>query len=109
MTEIFEGLDDDQRDRIAALRKSGRFFWIDASLTEASADDLGDALDVPKDALQALLRFGEDLGSSRQFYADGKHVGFAVSCYLESTQLADEGPYRLARSKSTCWSAATTC
>ena len=52
-------------------------------------------LDVPKDALQALLRFREDLGSSRKFYADGRHLGFAVSCYLESAQLADEGPYRL--------------
>ena len=95
MTEIFEGLDGDQRDRIAALRKVGRFFWIDIPLSEATADDLGDVLDVPKDALQALLTFGEDLGSSRKFYADGKYVGFAVSCYLESAQLADDGPYRL--------------
>ncbi len=95
MTEIFEGLDGDQRDRIAALRKVGRFFWIDASLSEATADDLGDALDVPKEALQMLLSFGEDVGTSRKFYADGKYVGFALSCYLESAQLADAGPYRL--------------
>jgi magnesium transporter len=95
MTEIFEGLDGDQRGRIAALRRVGRFFWIDAPLSEATAADLGDVLDVPKDALQALLRFREDLGSSRKFYADGLHVGFAVSCYPESAQIADEGPYRL--------------
>ena len=95
MAEILEGLDDAQRDRIAALRARGRFFWIDASLAEASAGDLGDALDVPKDALQALLRFGEDLSSARRFHADGKHVVFAVSCYLESTRLAAERPYRL--------------
>jgi Mg2+ and Co2+ transporter CorA len=95
MTEIFEGLDGDQRDRIAALRKVGRFFWIDTPLSDATADDLGDVLGVPKDALQALLSFGEDLGSSRKFYADGKYLGFAVSCYLESAQPADEGPYRL--------------
>jgi len=62
MTEIFEGLDGDQRDRIAALRKVGRFFWIDIPLSEASADDLGDVLDVPKDALQALLTFGRTSG-----------------------------------------------
>ena len=43
----------------------GRFFWIDAPLSEATADDLGDVLDVPTDTLQALLSFGEDLGSSR--------------------------------------------
>ncbi len=45
----------------------GRFFWIDAPLSEATADDLGDVLDVPTDALQALLSFGADLGSSRKF------------------------------------------
>ena len=42
-----------------------------------------------------LLSFGEDVGTSRKFYADGKYVGFALSCYLESAQLADAGPYRL--------------
>jgi magnesium transporter len=95
MTEIFEGLEGDQRDRIAALRKAGRFFWVDAPLNEGTADDLADLLDVPKQALQALMSFGDDLGSSRKFYADGKYVGFAASCYLESAQLADAGPYRL--------------
>jgi magnesium transporter len=95
MTEILEGFDGGQRDRIRALRKAGRFFWIDAPLSEAIADDLGDVLDVPKDAVHALLSFGEDLGVSRKFYADGKCVGFAVSSYLESAQLAHEGPYRL--------------
>ena len=56
-----------------------------------------------------LLSFGEDVGTSRKFYADGKYVGFALSCYLESAQLADRGPTAYARSRSTCWSAVTTC
>jgi magnesium transporter len=95
MAEIVEGLDHAQRDRIAALREGGRLFWIDASLSEATAGDLRDALDLPEDALQALLRFAEDLSPSRRFYADGTHVLFAIGCYLESAQLAAERPYRL--------------
>ena len=32
MTEIVEGLDGAKRDRIAELRRAGRFFWIDVPL-----------------------------------------------------------------------------
>jgi magnesium transporter len=95
MAEILEGLDDAQRDRIRALRDAGRFFWIDASLSEASADDLGDALDIPEAARRALLGFGEEIGASRRFYADGRHVVFAVACHLDADRLAGEWPYRL--------------
>jgi magnesium transporter len=95
MTEIVEGLDGAERDRIAELRRGGRFFWIDVALSETSADDLGEALSIPKHALQALLGFGEARPSSHKLYTDGKHVAFAFSCYIESTQLADDGPYHL--------------
>ena len=72
----------------------GRFFWIDAPLSEATADDLGDVLDVPTDTLQALLSFGEDLGSSRS----STPMGYTSACcqlLSRVAQLADEGPYRL--------------
>jgi magnesium transporter len=95
MTEIVEGLDGAERDRIGELRKAGRFFWIDVALSETSLDELGEVLAMPEPALQALLGFGEDRPSSRSLYVDGKYVVFAFSCYLESTQLADETPYRL--------------
>jgi magnesium transporter len=95
VTEIVHGLDGAQRDRIAALRKGGRFFWVDISLAEASADDVREALDVPERAGRALLAFGEGHAASRKFHADGQHVVFAFTCYLQSAQLAAESPYRL--------------
>ncbi len=95
MTEIVEGLDGAQRDRIGELRKAGRFFWIDVPLSETKPDDLGEILAIPKHALDALLGFGQARPSSRKLYADGRHVVFAFSCYLESTQLADGAPNRL--------------
>lgn len=95
MTEIVEGLDGAQRDRIAELRKGARFFWMDVALSETSPDDLREVLAIPEPALHALLGFGGDRPSSRNLYVDGKHVVFAFSCFLESPQLADETPYRL--------------
>jgi magnesium transporter len=95
MTEIVEGLDGPDRERIEELRRGGRFVWIDVPLGETSADELGELLAIPKPALRALLGFGEDRPSSHKLYTDGKHVVFAFSCYLESTQLAVESPYRL--------------
>jgi magnesium transporter len=94
MTEIVEGLDGANRERIEELRRGGRFLWIDVQLSETSAEDLGEVLDIPKRALEALLGFGEDRPSARKLYTDGKRVVFAFTCYLESTQLADD-PYRL--------------
>jgi magnesium transporter len=94
MTEIVEGLDGANRERIEELRRGGRFLWIDVQLSETSAEDLGELLDIPKRALEALLGFGEDRPSARKLYTDGKRVVFAFTCYLESTQLADD-PYRL--------------
>ena len=92
MTEILEGLDGATRDRVTALRRSGEFFWIDISLGETSEADLRDALGISGDALHSLLDFGEGLESSRMFHADGKHLVFAFSGYLES---ADRGDGRL--------------
>jgi magnesium transporter len=95
MTEIVEGLDAAERDRIGELRKAGSFFWIDVPLSETSPGEMGEILSIPEDALQALMGFGEARPSARKLYADGKHVVFAFSCYLEPTQLTDETPYRL--------------
>jgi magnesium transporter len=95
MTEIVEGLDGAERGRIGELRKAGRFFWIDVALSETSPSEMGEILSIPEDALQALMGFGEARPSSRKLYADGKHVVFAFSCYLEPTQPADATPYRL--------------
>ena len=44
VTEILYGLHGERRERVAALRKRGDFFWLDASLSETGLDDLVDAL-----------------------------------------------------------------
>jgi magnesium transporter len=96
VTDIVDGLHDDaQRERVGVLRRSGRFFWIDVPLSDVSPGDLGDVLGIPEPALQALLGIGRSKTSSHKIYADGRHVVFALSCYLESAQHADGSPYRL--------------
>jgi magnesium transporter len=95
VTEIVNGLDGSELERIEALRKAGRFFWIDIRLGETSPDALGEALGIPDPALHALLGYGEAHPSSRKFHVDGQHVVFAFSCYLESAELPEETPYRL--------------
>jgi hypothetical protein len=54
VTEILYGLRGSQRERVAALREAGEFFWMDVSLGETSLDDLVEALDLPERAAQAL-------------------------------------------------------
>jgi magnesium transporter len=88
------GLDNANRDRIGALRRGGRFFWLDASVSEASRDELGEALSIPAHAIQALFGFREEVRSLK-FTADGQHLVFRFGCYLESGQLGDSTSYRL--------------
>jgi magnesium transporter len=95
VTEIVNGLDASERDRIEALRRDGRFFWIDIRLSETSLDDLREALGIPESSLRALQGFGEAHQSSHKFRVDGQHVVFTFTCYLESADLPDETPFRL--------------
>jgi magnesium transporter len=83
VTEILYGLRDSQRERVAALREAGEFFWTDVSLGETSLGDLVEALDLPEWAAQALASQGEAGGPSRGFHTDGDHLLFTVSCYVE--------------------------
>jgi magnesium transporter len=94
VTEIVDGLEGAQRERIAALRKAGRFFWIDVALSDESSGELSDVLGLPERALDAVLDFGDAAAASRKFYADGQHVAFAFSCYLDRGQ-DDDIRYRL--------------
>ena len=89
MGEIIEGLGAAERQRIAALRERGAFFWIDVSLPQASHDDLGEALAIPSHALEPLVDFRDETPPSRKFHADGERVVFTFSCFLESADAAD--------------------
>jgi len=94
VTEVLDGLDAGRRERVAALRLEGRFFWLDASLAETSHDDLVAALDPPEDALRALAATGNAC-VSRTVHADGASVGFALRCYVRSAAPADDDGSRL--------------
>ena len=85
MTEVLTGLDAGNRERIAALRAQGRFFWLDASLSETSREELVDALGVPERAVR---------GPSR-VHADGESVDFVLRCYVPMERPAEKAAYRL--------------
>lgn len=93
MTETLQGLQNANREKVEALRGGGRFFWIDTSVGETSAGELGAALGIPTLALDALFDF-RDRFRARKFASDGRHIVFPFSCYLESDQLGDTR-YRL--------------
>lgn len=84
MGEILRGLD---RERIAALRAAGTFFWVDVGVTEASAGELGEMFGIPEHALEPLLAFGPDVHRARKFHVDGDHVVFPFTCFDEDTAI----------------------
>ena len=94
MTEILYGLQGAQGERVAALRKDERFFWVDVSRSETSLDDLGKALDISERASQALASYAETDGPSREFSSDGHRLVFSTSCYIERPE-GSSGPQHM--------------
>ncbi|HEX6460374.1 MAG TPA: CorA family divalent cation transporter [Thermoleophilaceae bacterium] len=80
MGEILRGLN---RERAAALRAEGRFFWADLVADERTRGELRDVLGLPDHALQPLLEFDPQVHRSRKFHVDGDHVVFLFSCFVE--------------------------
>jgi len=95
MSEIVEALGPDERKRIAALRASGGFFWIDLCVADLSREELGKALDIPPDALRPLLDFERGERPSRRFTANRQQVVFPFHCYLEADPGEGEDTPRL--------------
>lgn len=95
MSEIVEALGPDERKRIAALRASGGFFWIDLCVADLSREELGQALDIPPDALRPLLDFERGERPSRRFNANRQQVVFPFHCYLEADPGRGDDPPRL--------------
>jgi magnesium transporter len=85
VTEVLTGLGAGDRERIAALRAQGHFFWLDASLRETSREELVDVLGVPEGAAR---------GPSR-VHADADSVAFVLRCYVEMERTAEKVAYRL--------------
>ena len=92
MSEIVEGLGGSERERIATLRRDGRFFWIDLSLADLTREQLGEALGIPEHALGPLLDFTRTALPSRKFHADGQHVVFPFDCFLDTATDSEEQP-----------------
>jgi magnesium transporter len=95
MSEIVEGLGGDERERIAALRARGDFFWIDLCVAETSREELGAALDIPSVPLRPLLDFERDERPSRRFSADRQQVVFPFHCYIDADPGDGEDAARL--------------
>jgi magnesium transporter len=86
MSEIINGLGSPERERVAALRRSEAFFWVDVSLRETNRDELGEALGIPSDALKPLVDFRDRTPSSRKFHSDGQRTVFSLGCFLEPAE-----------------------
>jgi len=91
MSEIVEGLGAEQRERIRALRAAGSFFWIDLCTESLSAEEVGEALSTPAEALRPLLDFERGERPSRRFLATRREVVFPFHCYLEGDGEMDDG------------------
>jgi magnesium transporter len=94
VTEVLYGLDAAERERVAALRAEGDFFWLDVSLSETSREDLVPALGIHERALGAPRSTREGY-ASRAFHADGESVVFALRCYVELEPKQEQAGYRL--------------
>ena len=90
VSEIVEGLGGSERERIATLRKGEHFFWVDLSLEEVSREQLAEALELPEHALAPLLDFTPTALPSRKFHADGQHVVFPFTCFLEDPAAGED-------------------
>ena len=86
MGEIIEGLGDQQRRRVKELLEGGHYFWIDVVSDGVAPEVLAEELRIDDQALEALLDFDPDAPPSRRFHIDGKHVAFAMSCYVETPE-----------------------
>ena len=93
MTEVLHGADSAARERAAAARAQGCFFWLDVSLSDTRLDDLVEALAIPEAAVRALHASGGR--TARTFHADGESVVFGLRCYVEAKAPAGEADYRL--------------
>jgi magnesium transporter len=88
VTEVIHGLDATQRERIAALREQGRFFWLDASLGETRREELEGLLGPAGGALRVLSAPGDHRGS-RALHVDGDSIGFSLRCFVAAGPPAD--------------------
>jgi magnesium transporter len=89
MPEILESLGGSERERIATMRKEGRFFWIDLDLHSVTRDELSETLSIEPHALDPLLDFGREIPPSHKFLADDEHVVFPFNVFTEAEAVGE--------------------
>jgi magnesium transporter len=82
VTEVLYGFGADQRERAAALRAEGEFFWLDVPREEAT-DELAIVLEIREKAWRDLAGI-TDAYATQRFQADGESMIFPLRCYVES-------------------------
>lgn len=90
MDRVVEGLGPESRERIGALRRADRFFWLDLSLKEAKNSGLAALLDIPHNALGPLLDFAPGAPPSGKVQIDSERVVFSFDCFLEHATADDD-------------------
>lgn len=83
MGDTFDALGEKELERIAAVRESGGYPWIDLCIEAGSRELLREQLAIPEHALEPLLDFSSSTPPSRKFHSDRAHVVFELSCFLE--------------------------
>jgi magnesium transporter len=83
MSEILESLGEDERRRIAELRRGGHYFWIDLCVDDAHSEDLEALLDIGLESRHPLLDFSGSKRPSHRFTASRRQVVFPFQCYIE--------------------------
>ena len=86
MVEIIASFGLNERRRVAQLRESGRFFWVDATAESVERQALREELSLDDAALATLLDPDPDAPPSRRVLIDGKHVAFAMTCFGEEDE-----------------------
>ena len=80
---IVEDLGPVQRDEIAKLRGEDRYFWLDVVARSDTREALRETLKIPDHALRPLLDFDQSTPPSRKWHADGEHVVFTFTAFIE--------------------------
>jgi magnesium transporter len=83
MVEIIASFGLNERRRVAELRESGQFFWVDATAESVERQALREELSLDDAVLATLLDSDPDAPPSRRVHIDGKHVAFAMTCFGE--------------------------
>jgi magnesium transporter len=95
VSEVLVGLGPEMRQKIEQLRAADHYFWIDVVVENGTRDALAEVLEIPAHALAPLLDFSPQTPPSRKWHADGEHVVFSFTAFLDYERGPEEEAGRL--------------